>query len=51
LCKCLSLLSSVKMLKFTKDRVVMRAYDDRGNPASKMQRRRGRTLGSEFRSR
>ena len=37
LCKSLSLLSFVKILLFWKDRVVMRAYDDSRESASKMQ--------------
>ena len=50
LCKSLSLFIFVKILKFVNDRVVMRAYDDNSDSASKMQLKVcwGRNLGSEF---
>jgi hypothetical protein len=39
LCKSLSLLESFKILKFAKDRVVSRVYDNSRGTASKMQLR------------
>ena len=37
LCKSLPVLTSIKILKFAKDRVVLRAYDNSRDTASKMQ--------------
>jgi hypothetical protein len=41
LCKSLPVLTSIKILKFAKDRVVLRAYDNSRDTASKMQLKLG----------